>query len=172
MGLGLQNYLMFPLLGLASILQATVTSRITIAGVKPDLVLVIIIIWTLVFGGRSGVVWAFIGGIWLDIFSGGPFGSSSLSLMATAFIIGIGYNTLSRTNLLIPLFAAILGTIVFSFTYLGILTAVATIDPTQAVLPFWPTVENVVVPSTFYNTLLMLLFIPLMNRIPQPGISR
>ena len=170
MSLGAQSFLMFPLLGVASILQATVTSRVAIGGVKPDLVLLMIISWTLVFGGRSGVVWAFVGGIWLDIFSGGPLGTSSLSLMAAAIVVGVGYSTLSRTNILVPLIAAMIGTTTFSLSYLGILAALAAFDLEQSALPFWPTIENVVVPSTLYNVTLMLLVVPFMNRIPQASV--
>lgn len=159
---------MLPLLGFASILQATVLGRFAFAGVKPDLVLLIVLIWTLVHGGASGVVWAFIGGIWLDIFSGGPVGASSLGLMVAAMIASIGYRTLYRYNLLVPLFAVVLGTLAYSLTYLGILHGLVLLDVSPSALPFGATMQNIVVPSTLYNATLMLCLVPWLNRIPSP----
>jgi rod shape-determining protein MreD len=168
MTFGLQSSFMLPLLAIASILQATVLNRFTVASVKPDLVLLIILVWTLIHGGASGVVWAFVGGIWLDIFSGGPMGASSLGLMAAALIASIGYRTLYRYNLLVPLFAVVFGTLAFSFIYLGILYGLTLLDLGAAALPLRSTVENVVVPSMLYNTTLMICLVPWLNRLPQP----
>lgn len=167
MSLGIQFYLMAPLLGLASILQSTVANRIAFAGVKPDLVLLIVVVWTLVYGGSSGVVWAFVGGIWLDIFSGGPMGISSLSLMSAALVSSIGFRTLSRFNVLVPLFAIVLSTLSFSLVYLGVLQLLALLGVTESTLPFQMTFDNIVIPSVLYNTTLMLLLMPFLNRIPE-----
>ena len=167
MGTDIQFYLMTPLLGLASILQTTLANRLTFAGVKPDLVLLTVVIWTLIYGGSSGVVWAFVGGIWLDIFSGGPMGLSSLSLMTAAVVAGLGYRTLSRFNLLVPIFAIVLGTLSYSLTYLGVLQLLAMLNVGQGALPFQQTFDNVVIPSVLYNTTLMLLVMPFLNRIPE-----
>ena len=158
---------MLPLLGFASILQATILGRFSFAGVKPDLVLLIVLIWTLVHGGVSGVVWAFIGGIWLDIFSGGPMGASSLGLMIAALLANMGYRTLYRYNLLVPLFAVVVGTLAYSLIYLGTLHGLVLLNLAPSALPFAPTMQNVVVPSTLYNATLMLCLIPWLNRLPE-----
>ncbi|MEZ4636134.1 MAG: rod shape-determining protein MreD [Caldilineaceae bacterium] len=42
--------------------------------VRPDLVLLAVLAWTLFNGGYSGIVWAFVGGLWMDVLSGGPMG--------------------------------------------------------------------------------------------------
>lgn len=171
MSVGLQSSLMLPLLGFASILQATVLGRFAVAGVKPDLVLLIVLIWTLVHGGASGVVWAFIGGLWLDIFSGGPIGASSLGLMVAALIASIGYRTLYRYNVLVPLFAVLLGTLAYSLIYLGILQVLALLDVSPSALPFRATVQNVVLPGVAYNATIMLCLVPWLNRLPDAGHS-
>ena len=88
---------------LAGLLQSTAAARLEIRGVKPDLVLLLLVLGTLIYGSRSGLVWAFVGGIALDIFSGGPMGASSLALMAAVLVAGLGHRTLSRYNLLVPL---------------------------------------------------------------------
>ena len=84
MNRGALYYLMVPLLLLLCLLQSTAAARMKIAGVKPELVLLMVVIGALVYGARPGVVWAFVAGVGMDIFSGGPFGASSLALMASA----------------------------------------------------------------------------------------
>ncbi|MBV7336549.1 rod shape-determining protein MreD [Chloroflexi bacterium TSY] len=167
MKLGVQSYIMVPLLGIASIIQATITNRFAFGGTKPDIVLFIILVWTLIFGPRSGVVWAFIGGLWLDIFSGGPTGGSSLALMAASLVAGYGYGIFSRYNLLVPFLTGIVGAVTFSLTYLVILDTVALFDPNRRGYPWGLTIENIVIPSVLYNATLMLVAIPFLNWIPE-----
>lgn len=173
MGRSTLYYLMIPLMAIAALLQSTAFTRLTIGGVKPDLVLILVVIGTLLYGPRVGVLWAFIGGLFLDILSGGPLGSSSLALMAAAVVAGIGHTTLSRFNVLVPLAAIIFGTLVYGLVYAGILLALGGLndalntDALRRQFPFWETVQAVIVPATIYNTVLMLLLIPVLNRIPE-----
>ena len=151
---------MIPVLGFAALLQSTAIARLKIAGVKPDLVLLILLAWTLVYGSQTGIILAFVGGVALDIFSGGPMGASSLSLMTASVVTGIGHGTLYRYNPLVPVVVTMIGTVVYSFTYLGILFVLG------LGLPFMSTVTHIVVPSILYNATLMLCATPLLNRIP------
>jgi rod shape-determining protein MreD len=159
--------MMLPLIAAAALFQATAASRIKIYEVKPDLVLLLVIIGALVYGGRAALVWAFFGGLALDIFSGGPMGSSSLALMAAALIAGVGHRPLSRFNVFVPLVAMMAGTVVYSAAYLGILAVLQYLDVTQHQVPLLATVQNVVLPALVYNTMLMVILIPFLNRIPE-----
>lgn len=155
---------MVPLLGFFSVLQASVGGIISVYGVKPDLVLVAVLMWTLYYGSATGIVWAFIGGIWLDIFSGGVMGLSSLALMFAALIGGLGNRTLSRSNFLVPVFTVFVGSLTFSLVYLSMLEILATTGLFMASLNFQSAVESIVVPATLYNMTIMLVVIPLFNR--------
>jgi rod shape-determining protein MreD len=164
---GLLYYLMVPLILLAGLLQSTAATRIKINGVKPDLVLVVVVIGTLVYGPRIGLVWAFLGGLVLDIFSGGPLGASSLALMAAVLVAGMGHRTLSRYNLLVPIGAMALGTAVYGAAYLALLTVLQYFRAAQYSLPWGLTVQNILAPALVYNTTLMILLLPLLNRVPE-----
>lgn len=160
----------------AALLQATVAGRLVIRGVKPDVVLIVVVIATLVYGGEGGLLWAFLGGIGLDLFSGGPFGASSLALMGAALVAALGYRVLSRYNPLVPLGAAGVGTLLYGVIYIGLiggLRAAATLPVLAGFaipvhnLPLWPTLQEVVFPAAFYNTMIVLFLTPLLNRIPE-----
>lgn len=160
----------------AALLQSTVAARLVIRGVKPDIVLIIVVISTLIYGGKAGVLWAFLGGIGLDLFSGGPLGISSLGLMLVALVAGMGHRVLSRYHLLVPLSATALGTLLYSLVYIGLLTFLSEAAQTPLFrsltlptyqLPFWATLQDVVVPATVYNTTIVLFVTPLLNRVPE-----
>lgn len=162
---------MLPLLGVLSMFQASLTGIFTIYGVKPDLVLLVILIWTMLFGSASGLIWAFVGGVWLDIFSGGPMGASSLALMGASLLGGVGHRSLSRFNFLVPVIIVISGSLLFSLIYLVILEALNFAGWFSGALNFGAAVENIVVPSMLYNTSIMLLIIPFLNRRPDGAES-
>lgn len=167
MNRGALYYLMIPLLLLTSLLQSTAAARLKIAGIKPDLVLLLVIVGALLYGGRPGVLWGFIGGLGLDIFSGGPLGASSLALMAAAMVASVGHRPLFRFNIFVPLGAAALGTFVYASVYLLILGILNTAGLFERSLPLFETMRDIVLPATLYNTALMLLALPLLNRMPE-----
>ncbi len=172
---GVHYYLMGALVLLIGVFQVTAASRLTFAGVKPNLMLLLVIIWTLLYGSRSGLVWAFIAGVWLDVFSNGPMGATSLAFMTACLFTGIGHQSLSRFNMLVPLVASALGTFIFAVVYLFVLDTLALTSTTLAWmlpdyrLPFQATMQNIVAPLVLYNTTLMLIAIPFLNRVPASG---
>lgn len=167
MNRGALYYLMVPLLLLLCLLQSTAAARMKIAGVKPELVLLMVVIGALVYGARPGVVWAFVAGVGMDIFSGGPFGASSLALMASALVAGLGHRPFSRFNIFVPLAATALGTLAYAGVYLTILTVLEVAGAPTLRVPIDDAMRDIVLPVTLYNTAIMLLLLPLLNRLPE-----
>jgi len=167
MSRGALYYVMLPLVAAACLFQATAAGRIKIYNVQPDLVLLLVVVGALIYGSRPALLWAFVGGLGLDVFSGGPMGSSSLALMAAALVAGLGHRTFSRFNLLVPLVAMALGTVVYAGAYLGILAVLQYLQVAAHRVPLQLTLQNVVLPATVYNVTLMVLLIPFLNRIPE-----
>ena len=155
------SWQMVPMLGAAAIFQVVVAPKLTVRGVFPDLILLLVIARSLIAGGRSAVMWGFVGGLWMDVLSGGPMGASSLALMATALLTGIGHNAIFRRNFFVPSVAALSGSLVFSLIYVAILTGVG-----HRFLP-GPLVANLIVPATLYNGAVMFLATPILNRLPE-----
>ena len=112
-------------------------------------------------GPMSYLLIGFMGGLWMDVLSGGPMGGSSLALMGVALVTGISYNRFFRSNLLVPMVSIVLGTLTYSYIYWGILTLVG------HRLPFWETTERLVFPAVLYNGAIMLLLTPFLNRLPE-----
>ena len=105
-------YLPFLVLIPAVLIQATVLPKLAILGVSPDLVMLIAVAWSLLHGTREGVVWGFVGGILLDVFSAAPFGVFTLSLLLVTFATGVGEINIYRGNLL-PLTAGFVASLLY-----------------------------------------------------------
>jgi len=80
--------LSLPLLTGVALVQSVLLSRINLWGARPDLMLLLVLIWAVVRGMEEGLMFAFIGGLILDLFSGGPLGATPLALLAVAFLAG------------------------------------------------------------------------------------
>jgi rod shape-determining protein MreD len=154
-------FFMIPLLGVLAIVQSVVIPRLEIAHVRPDVMVVLVVIWALLFGGSGSLLIGFVAGLWMDVLGGGPMGGSSLALMAVALVTGIGYRRFFRSNLLVPIASIVLGTLVYSYVYWGILAL------TNHWLPLWETTTRLIFPAVVYNGAIMLLFIPFLNRLPE-----
>ncbi len=101
-GLALNLYLGLLILGAAALLQSTVLPPLHISGVRPSLVLLLVVSWSIVRGGVEGTWWGFIGGLALDLLSGGPWGVSTLALTLVGLLAGLAEVNLSRGNILFP----------------------------------------------------------------------
>jgi rod shape-determining protein MreD len=100
------------LLILLSIVQLTVVPLIAIGSVIPDLVLILVVTYTLFFGQLFGTVFGAVSGLLFDLMSGGVIGSAMFSKTLSGFVAGyfynenkIEYNT-STTFLLVIVFIA------------------------------------------------------------------
>jgi rod shape-determining protein MreD len=87
------------LLGVILILQTTVLEIITIAGIKPDLVMLLVVLSGFLLGTKEGAFLGFVGGIVEDLFSGSYFGLNALSKMAAGYLAGIAGERLYRENI-------------------------------------------------------------------------
>ena len=57
-------------------------------GARPNLMLLVVLIWAMVRGLDEGVVWAFVGGLIVDLLSGGPFAGTAVALVVAAYLAG------------------------------------------------------------------------------------
>jgi rod shape-determining protein MreD len=68
----------------AAILESSVLTHLQVGGVKPDLVFAVGVAVAMVLGFESGMTWAFIGGVTLDLLMPGrALGSTALTLVLT-----------------------------------------------------------------------------------------
>ena len=122
---------------------------IKVGGAEPDLVLLMVISWSLLRGGREGLVWGFVGGLCLDLLSGGPLGASAIALMVVSLLSGQGETNIFKGNLLLPLIIAPVGTLV----YYGLLLVI--LELTGRSLSLLPSSSRVILPAAIVNLIAM-----------------
>ncbi|MBI3974106.1 MAG: rod shape-determining protein MreD [Chloroflexi bacterium] len=132
----------------AALVQASFLPSLGFVAVRPDFVVQSVIIWAVLRGVREALLWAFAGGLVLDLFSGGPFGTATLALLIVAFFASVGELRLLSSNVILPVLAVFWGSVLYSAIFLFLL---ATHEYNVAWLG---TFREVVVPTALVNTAL------------------
>ncbi len=144
------------LLGLV-LIQSSIGPFLTIVGVHPDLVLVAVISWTILRGPTEGLVWAIIGGIGLDLLSGGPFGVMTIALVITSLLASLGYGRVFGGYLILPLALTFPLSLVYYLTYTLLLSVLN--EP----IAWLPALTSVILPASVMNIVAMLFLFPLLR---------
>lgn len=145
------------------LVQSTLLNHLSLWGTKPDLVLVLVVSWSLVRWVSEALYSGLIGGMALDLLSGLPFGTSTLPLLLVSAAVGLLEVNVFRTNFLLPLAAIAGATIGHHLLSLGLLRALGWPVPwTQALTRLLPA-------AVLLNGLAMPLLYELTRRLSRLG---
>ena len=86
-------YFAIPFLAVIAVIEATVLPHLPTGNVQPDLMLLVVGAWSLRRGVAEGAVWAFIGGLALDLLSAGPSAGHIFALLGASLLLGIDPST-------------------------------------------------------------------------------
>lgn len=110
-----------PLLAfVVGVVHAAVAPVIVVAGVKPSLILVAVVLVTVLVGFLPGITWAFVGGLAANLLVGDPLGSVPLSLLVVAAVVAGGERLLGRMSWIYPILAVGVGSLVADAASLAI----------------------------------------------------
>jgi rod shape-determining protein MreD len=131
------------------------------------LVLVVVIGWTFLRGLSDGLIWALIGGVSLDLLSGGPFGLFTLTTLVAALITSLFHGRLFGSSIILPLSLTFPLSLLFNGLALLILNLLGRPIVWNEAFSF------VLVPVALFNTAVMLVVFPLLYLLnrwlnPQP----
>jgi rod shape-determining protein MreD len=143
----------------AALVQVTWAPRLEIGGAFPNLVLLAVVALTWTQGVRSGLAWACVGGVLLDLTEAGPIGPHALGLLAGAYLTGFWVRNLERQSAVQVALAAAASTAVYSLILIGA-------DDTLGlpVPPFLVAFELTFAACT-YNAILMPAALALLRRM-------
>jgi len=118
---------------LAVFIQNTVLDSLQLFGVKPDLVLVLVIFSALLRGPKEGAFWGFVAGFLLDIAAGSYFGLQALTLMTAGYLAGVAQTALYKDNpFVVALVTLVVGFLAGLISYLLLLYLGIFISPGTA----------------------------------------
>lgn len=132
-------YLAVPIMVLLAVVQTAVLSRLPILGLIPQFPFLVALAWGLLRGVNEGIVWAFIGGLCLDLFSVGPMGATALAYMLAILAVTWIENAMPTNRFFIPIIMAVLATVIYLFIYLLLLRLLGHSINLQALAELSPT---------------------------------
>ena len=133
------------------ILHAGLAPVIVVADVKPNLVLVAVVLVAAEFGFLPGVLWAFVAGLTANLLVPAPLGSIPLALLLVAAVVAGGERLLGRIGLVYPVVATLVGSVLADGIALLVFRLVA--DPIQVGIPL-----ELILPAAFLNAAIAALF--------------
>ena len=118
---GLAISYLSPLLAvILGIVHAALAPVIVVGGVKPNLVLVGVVLVTVLAGFQAGITWAFVAGLTANLLVGEPLGTVPLAMLIVAALAAGGARVFGRLTWIYPVLAAFAGSIVADLVALGI----------------------------------------------------
>lgn len=162
-------YIAVPLLALVVALQSSVIPQMRVAGGQPDLVFLIVLLWAAHADLKEGVFWAFVGGIFQDLQSITPLGTSTLAMLGTIYVASNLFRQLYHVNFLLLTGFVIIGTIIYHIIIQVVLGFSGVgIDITDFI-------RFIIAPTIVYNLILMLpiywFLRRIQKRLPKSGPS-
>ena len=97
------------------VIQCSVIPLVTLNGIKPDLLLIVVLSTGLLAGKERGVAVGFFAGMLADLASGGIFGCHTLVNMVIGYGAGMLERKVFKENILLPLLAVMIATVIYSF---------------------------------------------------------
>jgi rod shape-determining protein MreD len=130
------------------ILHAALAPVIVVGGVKPNLVLIAVVLVATLVGFMPGIVWAFVAGLTANLLVGDALGSVPLLMLVVAAIAAGGARLLGRIVWIYPIVAVFVGSMVAD---VGTLTVTQLVDdaPILAGIP-----TELIVGAAFLNAAL------------------
>lgn len=138
----------------AALIELTVVPYLRVGDAYPHLVLVLGVIWTVASGFEGGLVWAFVGGLVLDVLAQRPIGSTAFALLVAVGGAAVIARFLSRLRPLVPILAVAALSLVYSMTLFVLLGALGSPVPD-------PQPVATLAPGVAYDTVLAVLLGPL-----------
>lgn len=115
------------------ILHAAIAPVIVIGDVKPNLVLVAVVLVTCLWGFLPGITWAFVAGLTANLLVSDPLGSIPLGLLVVAALTAGGARILGQAVWVYPVLAVAVGSLVADLITLGLAQLVG--DATVGTVP-------------------------------------
>jgi rod shape-determining protein MreD len=121
------------------IVHAGLSPVIEIAGVRPNLVLVAVVLVTCLLGFGPGIVWAFAGGLTANLLVPDPLGTIPLAMLLVAALVAGGGRVLGRLVWVYPVLATFAASVLADAATLGLIglldEPLRVPSPLQLILP-------------------------------------
>jgi rod shape-determining protein MreD len=142
-----------------AVIQSSLLNRFPFLNGTANLILLATISWALTGRVTEAMVWAFFGGLFLDMLSGAPFAVSAMALVSAVYLASLTEGRFWEGHPMAPLgVVGVASLVYFAMTMAAVWIGGHPIDLSLAL-------TQIVLPSTFLNVLLALPAAQLASRI-------
>lgn len=110
-------WLAVPVMVLLTVVQTAIFPYFPIFGVIPSLPFLVALAWGLLRGPNEGVVWAFVAGFFMDLFTAAPAGGLILTYLIAVLAASLVVEVLPANRTVIPMLLAGLATVIQQILY-------------------------------------------------------
>lgn len=110
-----------PLLMISAVIDNSVMNYIRYLNGQPSLTVMLVVSWGLLNPLRDAIPWAVIGGIFLDLLSVTPTGTTSLGFLLSLLVLASSIGQVGGRNILLPPIASSMATVIVQSVILLIL---------------------------------------------------
>lgn len=147
----MRSFVFLLLITIALLLQSTLFTFLQVAGVKPDLVLMLVVFNGFLHGSREGAFLGFLAGLAQDIFTGNYIGLNALTKMMAGYLVGLAEARFYKESVIIVTLVTFMVGIANQLAYYMLLFYLdIEVAPSFAL-------AQVVLPSAIYTALLVPL---------------
>lgn len=107
-----------PLMALLTLVQAAVLPWLPVGQVLPSFPFLFALAWSLLSSFEEGLAWAFVGGLFMDIFTVGPAGGLTLSYMAGIVGSSLIQDALPSNRIVVVMVTTVVATTIQQLIYL------------------------------------------------------
>jgi rod shape-determining protein MreD len=141
------------------VLQVSLAPQLTVFGVVPNFLFLVVVTIALTQGPVSGGVAGFVGGLLFDLLNAGVVGPFALVLAVVGYVAGTLNANLFAEGWLLPVTVVAVAGLATEVAH-GVVLAVLGTGPR-----FWDAFLTVMLPSTIYHTALAVIVFPLLARL-------
>ncbi len=142
-----------------AIFQSTIAPYLTIKGVQPDFILIVVIFCAFIYGSSIGGIMGFGGGLFQDIILSQTFGINAIIKIILGYLAGFFQRKIFMEQQYLSILAIFLPTILSQILY-TIINFMVGIK-----LPFWSVFWRLLIPMAFYNSLISIFLFPILDKI-------
>ncbi|MEW6724790.1 MAG: rod shape-determining protein MreD [Bacillota bacterium] len=144
----MKTWIVAGLLLFTFLLQLSITPFLSLGGVKPDLVVLLVTVLGVVFGSSFGLGAGIVSGLVADIFFGRYIGIHALSLGILGYLAGLAEHQVYREQSLVQVTTAMVATAFHQLVFMILLIAVG------PRLPLGAAIGRTIIPVALYNGVL------------------
>lgn len=147
----------------AFVAQTSLPGPMSVRGIRPDLLLVVVVAYSLHYGPAQGGIFGLIAGFFVDVYGGRLIGLGALAKLVAGAACGLMGERVFRERAVVWAAMAGAASIVANGVYLALVRAFG------VEIPVGLSVSRVIVPSALYDTVAGLFLYPLLARLFRLG---